>query len=108
MGDGGSLLLGTMVSIYIFYILGNEYEFKVGFQLNKVLFAVLIILYPLIDLLRVFILRLKEGKSPFEADQNHIHHFLLKKKLSHFSINILILLIELLTLITVFFLFKYF
>ena len=108
IGDGGSLLLGTMVSIYIFYILGNEYEFKVGFQLNKALFAVLIILYPLIDLLRVFILRLKEGKSPFEADQNHIHHFLLKKELSHFSINTLILFAELCTLLTILFLLKYF
>ena len=108
MGDGGSLLLGTMVSIYIFYVLGNEYEFKIGFQLNKVLFAVLIILYPLIDLLRVFILRLKEGKSPFKADQNHIHHFLLKKKLSHFSINVSILFIELFTLTTILFLLKHF
>lgn len=108
LGDGGSLLLGTMVSIYIFYVLGNEYEFKIGFQLNKVLFAVLIILYPLIDLLRVFILRLKEGKSPFKADQNHIHHFLLKKKLSHFSINVSILFIELFTLTTILFLLKHF
>ena len=76
LGDGGSLLLGTIVSIYIFYTLVSEYQFKVNFQINKVLFAVLVILYPLVDLLRVFILRIKDGKSPFEADQRHIHHFL--------------------------------
>jgi len=94
LGDGGSLFLGTIVSIYIFYILGNSYSFKAGFQINKALFCILVILYPLIDLLRVFILRIKEGKSPFEADQNHIHHFLLKKKLNPFRILLTINIIS--------------
>ncbi|MDB4270232.1 undecaprenyl/decaprenyl-phosphate alpha-N-acetylglucosaminyl 1-phosphate transferase [Flavobacteriaceae bacterium] len=94
LGDGGSLFLGTIVSIYIFYILGDSFSFKVGFQINKVLFCVLVILYPLIDLLRVFILRIKAGKSPFEADQNHIHHFLLKKNLSPFKILLIINIIS--------------
>ena len=101
LGDGGSLLLGTIISIYIFYMLGNEYQFKDNFQINKTLFAVLVILYPLLDLLRVFILRIKEGKSPFEADQNHLHHLLLKKVNNH-SIIVLIIIIVELFLITIF------
>ena len=92
LGDGGSLLLGTIISIYIFYMLGNEYTFKAGFQINKTLFAVLVILYPLVDLLRVFILRIKEGNSPFKADQNHIHHAILKDK-SHLLKTLSILLL---------------
>ena len=76
LGDGGSLLLGTLVMIYILYILGDGYVLTDGYQMNKTLFSVLIVLYPLLDLLRVFILRLKEGKSPFVADQNHLHHIL--------------------------------
>ena len=28
LGDGGSLLLGTIVSIYVFYTLGSDYSFK--------------------------------------------------------------------------------
>ncbi len=83
LGDGGSLLFGTILSIYIFYALGNEYQFKEGFQINKALFAVLVILYPLVDLLRVFILRIKKGSSPFEADQTHLHHIALRKTQSH-------------------------
>ena len=78
LGDGGSLLVGTIVSIYIFYTLGSEYQFKENFQINKALFTVLVILYPLVDLLRVFLIRIKNGKSPFIADQNHIHHVFLK------------------------------
>ena len=75
LGDGGSLLLGTLVSIYVFYILGEDYKLNN----NKVLFSILILIYPLLDLLRVFIIRIKNRKSPFSADQNHIHHILHKK-----------------------------
>ena len=94
LGDGGSLLLGTIVSVYVFNILGNEYEFNYGFEINKALFAVLVILYPLLDLLRVFILRVKEGKSPFEADQKHLHHKLLLKQKNHFFVTLTIILIQ--------------
>ena len=74
LGDSGSLFLGTVVTIYIFYLLGPDYEFRAGFEVNKTFFSIVILLYPLTDLFRVFILRVKEGKSPFNADQNHIHH----------------------------------
>ncbi|MDC1489606.1 undecaprenyl/decaprenyl-phosphate alpha-N-acetylglucosaminyl 1-phosphate transferase [Flavobacteriaceae bacterium] len=85
LGDGGSLLLGSIVSIYIFYVLGDQYTFKAGFQINKVLFSILILIYPLLDLLRVFIIRIKNGTSPFEADQNHLHHRLLKLGVNHIT-----------------------
>ena len=92
LGDGGSLLLGTIVSIHIFYVLSPEYSFKEGFQINKTLFAILVILYHLVDLLRVFLLRIKEGKSPFTADKRHIHHVILKDK-SHLLKTLSILLL---------------
>ena len=93
------------MSIYIFYTLGSEYQFKVNFQINKVLFAVLVILYPLVDLLRVFILRIKDGKSPFEADQRHIHHFLNNKFNSHFKVTLTVVVLD--VLITAFCVFIY-
>ena len=80
LGDGGSLLLGTIVSIFTFYVLGPDFEFKDGLGINKALFSVLILFYPLLDLLRVFVIRLKNRKSPFEPDQNHLHHVILKDK----------------------------
>ena len=105
LGDGGSLLLGTIVSIYIFYVLGEQYIFKTDFQINKTLFAILIILYPLLDLFRVFVLRIKDGKSPFEADNKHIHHFINNKFGSHFKVILIILILEI--LITAFCVFIY-
>jgi len=82
LGDGGSLFLGTIAAVYAFYVLGADFSLKPTYTLNKTLFAILVLLYPLVDLLRVFVLRIKVGKSPFNADQRHIHHILHKKKIS--------------------------
>lgn len=79
LGDGGSMFLGTLIMVYLLSILGDNYTMINEFQINKALFCVLVLIYPLTDLLRVFILRLKERKSPFVADQNHLHHLLHKK-----------------------------
>lgn len=35
-------------------------------------FSTLII--PAFDVIRVILVRIRSGKSPFEADKNHIHH----------------------------------
>ena len=102
LGDGGSLLLGTLVATYVFLILGDNFKFSEDFELNKTLFAILVITFPLFDLLRVFLIRMKNGKSPFEPDQNHIHHIFLKyfkKNISALSILILFILVVELTFI---------
>ena len=80
LGDSGSLVLGTIVAIYCFYVLGDNYILSAEINMNKVLFTVLVLLYPLTDLLRVFIIRLKNKKSPFQPDQRHIHHLVFKKR----------------------------
>ena len=95
LGDGGSLLLGTLVSIYIFYVLGENYNIKTSFIINKALLSIIIIIYPLIDLLRVFIIRVYNKKSPFIADKNHIHHRILDIVKSHFLVVITIQVISL-------------
>jgi len=79
LGDCGSLFLGTLVMIYIIYVLGSESHFILNKQPNKFIFSIIVIIYPLVDLLRVFILRVKDGNSPFIADNRHIHHKILMK-----------------------------
>jgi len=88
LGDAGSLFLGTVVAIYTFYFLGPDYN--LDFAFNKPLLSILILLFPLIDLLRVFIIRIKNKKSPFRPDNNHLHHILLDKKISHWKISIIL------------------
>ena len=83
LGDSGSLFLGGIVSAYVIYILSNDYIIKPTYDVHKILFVLSILIYPIIDIIRVFFIRIFNGKSPFEADNNHIHHFLLRKLNSH-------------------------
>ena len=101
LGDGGSMLLGALTMVYVLYGLGNSYSFKEELIMNKTLFVVLILLYPLTDLLRVFVLRIKDGYSPFVADQRHLHHLIIKVIKKQYFTTFFILLVELILIITV-------
>ncbi|MAV92565.1 MAG: hypothetical protein CMG01_00110 [Candidatus Marinimicrobia bacterium] len=52
--------------------------------------AVLLLIYPLTDTLRVYILRARSGTSPFLPDRRHLHHKLIDKGYSHVKASILI------------------
>ena len=99
LGDAGSLFLGTLITIYLFHLLGSEYTFKQAFTANKPLLAMSLIVYPLVDLLRVFIIRIRNKKSPFNPDQNHLHHLLVKKGVPHFLIVLILLSLSLVFLL---------
>ena len=83
LGDGGSLLIGTLASVYVFYILKNEYTFNFNLLINKALFTILLCFYPLVDLLRVFVNRISKRQSPFLPDKNHLHHLIFQVNKSH-------------------------
>ena len=90
LGDSGSLFLGGVISMYVIRILTNNYIIQPEFDLHKILFVISILFYPIIDIIRVFFLRLIKGRSPFHADKNHIHHLILKKTKNHFLTTLLI------------------
>jgi UDP-N-acetylmuramyl pentapeptide phosphotransferase/UDP-N-acetylglucosamine-1-phosphate transferase len=101
LGDSGSLFLGGVVSIYVIYSLNNSYIIKEDYDLHKILFILSILVYPIVDLIRVFFLRIKMGKSPFIADNNHLHHLLLKKTNNHLISTLIIFTASLLFLIVI-------
>ena len=98
LGDAGSLLLGTLIAIYTIILLGDDFQIQDFFMSNKAILSIAILIYPLFDLLRVFYIRIKNKKSPFRPDNNHIHHLLLKKGFNHFYISLLIQLFSILFL----------
>lgn len=99
LGDAGSLFLGTLIAIYLFYVLGSDYSLDPIYSANKPLLAMSLIAYPLFDLLRVFIIRIRNKKSPFSPDQNHLHHVLVKKGYAHFTIVLIVLTFSLIFLL---------
>lgn len=94
LGDSGSLFLGGIISILVIYILTNNYVIKSDFDIHKIVFVLSILTYPIIDLTRIIILRVSNGKSPFEADKKHLHHLLFKRVNSHKKVTIIICLIS--------------
>ncbi len=84
MGDTGSLILGTVIAVLVIEF--NEFNINPNapyaiLSAPAVSFGVLI--YPLLDTLRVFAIRIIQRKSPFSADKNHTHHRLLALGLNH-------------------------
>ncbi len=84
MGDSGSLTTGLILSYLAIRLVGHEGEGTNWFtSVPTPLFAMSVLAYPLIDTLRVFTVRTLQGKSPFEADKNHVHHRLLRLNGEH-------------------------
>lgn len=96
LGDAGSLFLGSLIAINLFHYLDIDQTVING---NRILLSIAVLFYPLIDLLRVFIIRISQKKSPFMADKNHIHHIINNKVKNHFLTSSLILISSLMILI---------
>ena len=90
LGDAGSLGLGAILAMRSLEFLSSKNGYAQEIELNPILVALLILGYPLIDALRVFILRIYSGVNPFRADKRHIHHDLLNQGLTHLEISLLI------------------
>lgn len=83
MGDSGSLIVGFVLAILaITFIQVNETSNLYPVS-NAPTVAVILLAIPLFDALRVFSQRLIAGRAPFQADRNHVHHFLVDSGLSH-------------------------
>lgn len=98
LGDAGSLFLGSLIAVNAFHYLDPSQAVKSG---NRVLISVAVLLYPLLDLLRVFVIRLRQNKSPFSADQNHLHHILVNKNRSHMISSGVIVILNFLLLLSI-------
>jgi UDP-N-acetylmuramyl pentapeptide phosphotransferase/UDP-N-acetylglucosamine-1-phosphate transferase len=80
MGDSGSLVIGVIIA-YSAIKLCN-FPIDASGSINPV-FILCVLAYPSVDTLRVFLVRIFAGKSPFTADRNHIHHLLVDKDFNH-------------------------
>ena len=86
MGDTGALVIGFLFSVMAINFIDFNYQlpdsspFKFEASITT---AICIVIIPLFDTLRIFILRLSKRQSPFTPDKNHMHHALMRLGLSH-------------------------
>ena len=102
MGDTGALMIGFLLSYLTIqfinenYKLPEESEFKFHASIAT---AVCVVIIPAFDTLRVIILRLRQGHSPFHADRNHLHHQFLKLGFDHAQSVIIIAAINIVMIV---------
>lgn len=88
MGDSGSLMIGLINAILVIKFINVANAPFVAIQIPAAVaigFSILIV--PLLDTLRVFSIRIVNGRSPFTPDRNHVHHLLLDNGLSHAAVT---------------------
>lgn len=96
MGDTGSMLIGLISAILAIEFIeihieiqGSPYAFNAAPAV-----AVGILILPLFDTLRVFMVRIFNGKSPMQPDRSHIHHLLLDSGLSHMQATMILVAVN--------------
>ncbi len=104
LGDNGSLLLGILLIYLTLDFLSFDTTGILLMGNNKILLLMSLFSYPLVDTMRIFIVRILRKKSPFSADKNHIHHHLLRLGYSHKKASTFILMYTCsITIISLFF-----
>ena len=86
MGDTGALVIGMMLAILAIHFINVNYSLPAmtPYKFNgSVGTAACIIIIPLVDTLRIVILRISKGQSPFAPDKSHVHHAIMRLGMSH-------------------------
>lgn len=101
MGDTGSLIVGFLLSFFAvkFVIINTNYMFDPELMRDAPLFVVILLMLPVFDTVRMFLVRLIDGKSPFVGDRKHLHHILIDLNFSHLTSTIILLSFNTLILI---------
>ncbi len=94
MGDCGSNFIGFIISVLTissFSYSDNQFLLaSQSFSKTNLFVGIVFLTYPLLDMVTVIILRIKNQKSIYFPDRNHFHHRLLR---SGFNYNQVIILI---------------
>ena len=99
VGDAGSLFIGFWFATFLItYItsaptsnLVDVFSIKIE---NIPVIAISMISIPVLDTLRVMLVRILNKKSPFSADRNHLHHILLDSGMTHLRTSLFLTFIN--------------
>lgn len=102
IGDGGTLLMGSVMSIFVIRIL-DVHSSSAAFAaagMGLVPFTMAVLSIPVFDTVRVMSMRIYRGGSPFRPDKTHLHHLFIDLGFSHagatfciLSLNALVILL---------------
>ncbi len=87
MGDTGSQLIGFLAGTLALIL-------SQGNHTTSPLLPLFLVGLPIIDTLMVFFYRIYNGRSPFRADNNHMHHKLLRMNFFHSEAVLILFLVQ--------------
>ncbi len=95
IGDAGSLFIGFWIAYFLitYITTSSSSDLATVFSIkleNFPVLAISMINIPVLDTLRVMLVRILNKKSPFSADRNHLHHIILDKGISHLNAGLLL------------------
>lgn len=93
IGDGGTLVMGVVMSVFVIAILqnGSRVAAYVNPNVGLVPFTLAVLSVPVFDTLRVMSTRILKGTSPFRPDKTHLHHMFIDLGCSHVATTLAIL-----------------
>ena len=93
IGDGGTLVIGTMMSMFVVSILkGTSLSADLASDgMGLIPFTLAVLAVPVFDTLRVMTARILRKQSPFHPDKTHLHHLFLELGFSHIGTTVSIL-----------------
>lgn len=102
IGDGGTLVMGTVMGIFVLNMLKAETlcGVYVSWGMGLVPLTLAILSIPVFDTVRVMSTRIMRGTSPFHPDKTHLHHLFIDMGCSHIGTTCSILLLNLLNILT--------
>ena len=77
LGDSGSLMLSSFIAFLVISLHNQNIDDPGHENSSESIFILFII--PLIDMIRLFFERMLNKKNPAMGDNNHLHHYLIKK-----------------------------
>lgn len=80
LGDGGSLVLGLISSLFMMRVIQSGYDVVSG---STISFTLAVLAVPVFDTLRVMTARMMQHRSPFSPDKTHLHHMFIRLGFSH-------------------------
>lgn len=96
IGDGGTLVMGIVMSVFVIRILrhGSMSEVYDAVNIGLVPFTLAVLSVPVFDTLRVMTTRILKRKSPFHPDKTHLHHMFIRLGCSHAATTLAILILN--------------
>ena len=107
VGDAGSLFIGFWMAYYLIHYISTASTanlvdiFSIKLE-NIPVIAISLISIPVLDTLRVMLVRVLNKKSPFSADTNHLHHILLNSGMTHLRTSLFLTFINCFNCVVIF------